>query len=283
MVTSPMAGFLLGLLIMGAAVGADQQHERAGGVARTHLRGRAGSMPSSARRRSSARPTWASRTAPTTRRRPWASSRWRCSARRLGHAGHLPAWLAFLHPDGGKDGHRQLDHRHLRAGDGGRHRGRRLAHHQDARPQDGEAASDQRLRRGNQFGDDPRHWPRTSACRCRPPTASPPRSWAWASPRIRTRSSWTVIERIVWAWILTIPAAGGIAYGLVRLFRKRYGPGLTASRAGRRRRTASAPDGRPCRRSPGSGGRLRPASGSRRDGSRTAAGRARQSSSPMAR
>ncbi|MGH8028230.1 MAG: inorganic phosphate transporter, partial [Pseudoxanthomonas sp.] len=26
-----------------------------------------------------------------------------------------------------------------------------------------------------------------------------------------------VIERIVWAWILTIPAAGGIAYGLWRL------------------------------------------------------------------
>ena len=26
----------------------------------------------------------------------------------------------------------------------------------------------------------------------------------------------TVIERIVWAWILTIPAAGGIAYGLLR-------------------------------------------------------------------
>ena len=27
---------------------------------------------------------------------------------------------------------------------------------------------------------------------------------------------WTVVERMVWAWILTIPAAGGIAYGLVR-------------------------------------------------------------------
>ncbi len=27
-----------------------------------------------------------------------------------------------------------------------------------------------------------------------------------------------VIERIVWAWILTIPAAGGIAYGALRLF-----------------------------------------------------------------
>jgi inorganic phosphate transporter, PiT family len=27
---------------------------------------------------------------------------------------------------------------------------------------------------------------------------------------------WTVIERIVWAWILTFPAAGGLAYGLLR-------------------------------------------------------------------
>jgi PiT family inorganic phosphate transporter len=26
---------------------------------------------------------------------------------------------------------------------------------------------------------------------------------------------WTIIERIIWAWILTIPAAGGLAYGLV--------------------------------------------------------------------
>jgi PiT family inorganic phosphate transporter len=27
---------------------------------------------------------------------------------------------------------------------------------------------------------------------------------------------WTVIERIVWAWLLTFPAAGGLAYGLLR-------------------------------------------------------------------
>ena len=27
----------------------------------------------------------------------------------------------------------------------------------------------------------------------------------------------TVIERIIWAWILTIPAAGGVAYGTYRL------------------------------------------------------------------
>ena len=28
----------------------------------------------------------------------------------------------------------------------------------------------------------------------------------------------TVIERILWAWVLTIPAAGGAAYGLLKLF-----------------------------------------------------------------
>jgi PiT family inorganic phosphate transporter len=27
----------------------------------------------------------------------------------------------------------------------------------------------------------------------------------------------TVIERIIWAWILTIPAAGGVAFGLFKL------------------------------------------------------------------
>jgi PiT family inorganic phosphate transporter len=30
---------------------------------------------------------------------------------------------------------------------------------------------------------------------------------------------WTIIERIIWAWILTIPAAGGLAYGMVVLGR----------------------------------------------------------------
>ena len=29
---------------------------------------------------------------------------------------------------------------------------------------------------------------------------------------------WTVVEKMLWAWILTIPAAGGMAYGLFRLF-----------------------------------------------------------------
>jgi PiT family inorganic phosphate transporter len=30
---------------------------------------------------------------------------------------------------------------------------------------------------------------------------------------------WTVVERMVWAWILTIPVTGGLAYGFVRLLR----------------------------------------------------------------
>ena len=30
---------------------------------------------------------------------------------------------------------------------------------------------------------------------------------------------WTVVERMVWAWILTIPVTGLIAYGLVHLIR----------------------------------------------------------------
>jgi PiT family inorganic phosphate transporter len=26
---------------------------------------------------------------------------------------------------------------------------------------------------------------------------------------------WTVVERMIWAWLLTIPAAGGVAYAMV--------------------------------------------------------------------
>jgi PiT family inorganic phosphate transporter len=30
---------------------------------------------------------------------------------------------------------------------------------------------------------------------------------------------WTVVERMVWAWVLTIPVTALLAYGLVRLLR----------------------------------------------------------------
>jgi len=29
---------------------------------------------------------------------------------------------------------------------------------------------------------------------------------------------WEVVERMVWAWVFTIPVAGGVSYLLVRLF-----------------------------------------------------------------
>jgi PiT family inorganic phosphate transporter len=28
---------------------------------------------------------------------------------------------------------------------------------------------------------------------------------------------WSVVERIIWAWVLTLPVTAGIAYGLVKL------------------------------------------------------------------
>jgi PiT family inorganic phosphate transporter len=31
--------------------------------------------------------------------------------------------------------------------------------------------------------------------------------------------NWTVVERMIWAWVLTIPATGLIAYLLVELLR----------------------------------------------------------------
>jgi PiT family inorganic phosphate transporter len=72
-----------------------------------------------------------------------------------GHAGQ-PAPLAGVHASAWqRQGHRQLDHRGLCAGDGRGDRRRWLAHHQDDGPQDGEAASDRWLRRGERFGDDP--------------------------------------------------------------------------------------------------------------------------------
>ena len=34
-----------------------------------------------------------------------------------------------------------------------------------------------------------------------------------------TAIKWTVVERMVWAWILTIPVTGLLAYAFVRLIR----------------------------------------------------------------
>jgi PiT family inorganic phosphate transporter len=130
-------------------------------------------------------------------------------AQATGTLDNLPAWLAFLHPgDGGKDG--DIDMwivAHLRAGDGGRHRGGWLAHHQDPGPQDGEAASDPRLRRGNQLGHDPDPGRALRHAGLDHPQHLH-RDHGRGLRQEPARAQVGVIERIIWAWILTIPAAG---------------------------------------------------------------------------
>jgi PiT family inorganic phosphate transporter len=44
-----------------------------------------------------------------------------------------------------------------------------------------------------------------SACRCRRPTSSRPPSWASGATKRLSAVKWGVVERIVWAWVLTLP------------------------------------------------------------------------------
>lgn len=140
-------------------------------------------------------------------------------AQSAGALDDLPSWLSFLHPGTGLAAGAgiPMDRAHLRGGDGCRYRVGRLEDHQDARPQDGQAASHPRLCRRNQLGDGAhrggafrhagvhhaQHFHRHHGVGF----AKNPRSLRLG-----------VIERIVWAWILTIPAAGGVAYLILTLF-----------------------------------------------------------------
>ena len=142
------------------------------------------------------------------------------SATKAGTFDHLPAWLAFLRtpaPLPGKDLEIAtwikvvcaLDH-------GGRHRRRRLAHYQDARPQNGQTASDQRLCRRGQFRD--RHRAGIPAGHSRLHHAQHlGRHHGRGSARRFSAIKWTVVERMVWAWVFTIPVSATISYCLVRL------------------------------------------------------------------
>jgi PiT family inorganic phosphate transporter len=116
----------------------------------------------------------------------------------------LPSWLAFLHPDGGKDDIDSWIVRYLRAGDGGRHRAggwriiKTLGHKMV------QAAPDQRLRRGDRSA---------TILVTRRSFGMPVSTTHSISTAIMgvgfaknpTALRWSVIERIVWAWILTIP------------------------------------------------------------------------------
>ncbi len=109
-----------------------------------------------------------------------------------------------------------LDQSHVRPGDGRRHRRRRLADHQNAGAQDGPPATGERLRRRNEFG-----------CIIGlasyfgiPVSTTHNISAAIMGVGAAKRFSalkWTIVERMVWAWLLTIPVSATIAYLLMRL------------------------------------------------------------------
>ncbi|MES2858793.1 MAG: inorganic phosphate transporter [Pseudomonadota bacterium] len=139
------------------------------------------------------------------------------SAQGMGTLDVLPSWLAFLHPDGGKD---DIDDwvivtcaLVMAAGTamGGWRIIKTLGHKMvKLHPIDGfaaETASATILVTAAHFGMPVSTTHSISTSIMGVGFAKNPRALKLG-----------VIERIVWAWILTIPAAGGVAYGLFRLF-----------------------------------------------------------------
>jgi len=138
------------------------------------------------------------------------------AAQTEGALNDLPAWLSFLHPDGGKD---DIDSwiiatcaLVMAAGTaaGGWRIIKTLGHKMvKLHPIDGfaaESASATILVTAAHFGMPVSTTHSISTAIMGVGFAKNPRALKLG-----------VIERIVWAWILTIPAAGGIAYGLLRL------------------------------------------------------------------
>ncbi len=140
-------------------------------------------------------------------------------AQATGTLDSLPSWLAFLHPDGGEDststaGSSSTCALVMAAGTAAG--GWRII--KTLGPQDGEAASDPRLRARKSASatilSTAAHFGMPVSTTHSISTAIMGVGFA-KNPRALKL---TVIERIVWAWILTIPAAGGIAYGMLSLF-----------------------------------------------------------------
>ena len=138
------------------------------------------------------------------------------AAQSAGTLDNLPGWLSFLHPDGGKD---DIDTwviatcaLVMAAGtaSGGWRIIKTLGHKMvKLQPIDGfaaETASATILVTAAHFGMPVSTTHSISTAIMGVGFAKNPRALKIG-----------VIERIVWAWILTIPAAGGIAYGLLRL------------------------------------------------------------------
>jgi len=218
MVSSPAAGFLLGFLIMGGLIALIGTMGKSGGVLGRIARPRwVNAFFGKAQILSAAYMGWAHGTN-DAQKTMGVIALALFGAQASGTLNDLPPWLAFLHPDGGKD---SIDTWVIytcaivmAAGTaaGGWRIIKTLGHKMvKLHPINGfaaETASATILSVAAHFGMPVSTTHSISTAIMGVGFAKNPRALRW-----------TVIERIVWAWILTIPAAGGIAYGLLKLLR----------------------------------------------------------------
>ena len=218
MITSPMAGFLLGVLIMGLLMAVISSMNNAGGwLARISRPRWINTFFGKAQIASAAYMGLAHGTNDAQKTMGIIALAL-FGAQATGTLDQLPAWLSFLHPDGGKD---DIDSwiivtcaLVMAAGTamGGWRIIRTLGHKMvKLHPINGfaaETSSATILYVAAHFG-----MPVSTTHSIS--TAIMGVGFAKNPNALKI----TVIERIVWAWVLTIPAAGGIAWGLVRLLR----------------------------------------------------------------
>lgn len=221
MISSPLAGFLLGVTIMGLLMALISSMNNAGGVLARISRPRwVNAFFGKAQIASAAYMGWAHGTNDAQKTMGIIALAL-FSAQSAGTLDHLPAWLAFMHPDGKKD---DIDSwvivscaLVMAAGTamGGWRIIKTLGHKMvKLHPINGfaaETSSASILALAAHFGMPVSTTHSISTAIMGVGFAKNPNALKW-----------TVIERIIWAWILTIPAAGGIAWLLVRLLRN-YG------------------------------------------------------------
>ncbi len=221
MVSSPVAGFLLGFLIMGGLMALLSSMNNAGGVMARISRPRwVNALFGKAQIISAGYMGFAHGTN-DAQKTMGVIALAIFAAQAEGTLDNLPSWLAFMHPDGGKDG---IDSWIIvicavvmAAGTamGGWRIIKTLGHKMvKLHPINGfaaESASATILVVAANLGMPVSTTHSISTAIMGVGFAKNPNALKW-----------TVIERIVWAWILTIPAAGGVAWLLVKAL-KYYG------------------------------------------------------------
>lgn len=217
MISSPIAGFTLGLMIMTLLYAIIAGLKKAGGVFARWARPRwVNAFFGKAQLASAAYMGYAHGTN-DAQKTMGVIALALFSAQTSGTLDHLPAWLAFMHPHGGE---KDIDSWIIVAcalvmaagtAAGGWRIIKTLGHKMvKLHPIDGfaaETASATILVTAAHFGMPVSTTHSISTAIMGVGFAKNPRALKL-----------TVIERIVWAWILTIPAAAGIAYGLFKLF-----------------------------------------------------------------